>query len=88
MNIITKLFLIINNFVAGIVVNIPTYNNLQKQIVKPRIFKNININMNMNMKINNDNSIIKRENESIWFLHEYAIEKGLKELKELKELHI
>ena len=82
MNIITKLFLIINNFVAGIIVNVPTYNNLQKQIVKPRIFKNIIMNIN----INNDYSIIKRENESIWFLHEYAIEKRLKELKELKEL--
>ena len=80
MNIITKLFLIINNLITGfVIINNPSYYSLQKQLMHPRILKNINMN--------DKYFIEKRENESIWFLHEYAIEKRLKELKELKDLN-
>ena len=77
MNILTKLFLIINNLIAGfVIINNPSY-ILQKQFLQPRLVKNINMNENY--------SIEKRENESIRFLHEYAIEKRLKELKGLND---
>ena len=73
MYIISKLLLIVLGFIKP--------NSIQKLTISSKISSKTNINMNDNY------SLIKRENESINFLNEYRIEKRLKELRELRELN-
>lgn len=55
--------------------------------IKPNSIQKLSISSKTNINMNDNYSLIKRENESINFLNEYRIEKRLKELKELRELN-